>query len=164
MSPIVLNRWRLVSFRGGKTAFPRPFTYLNYSCKPDIAKHRLYPWLCYGFFWKNCRLLRIFDEDRVLFTYFCLKNAKNVRHLAFVWILLLILRRNSRDIMQPWWKRSVRLWAHPHEPTPCSGVHLMTSGLQPCLTPGSAPAPTDTEQRLWATWLNPWCLITNIHY
>ena len=50
MSPIVLNRWRLVSFRGGKTAFPRPFTYLNYSCKPDIAKHRLYPWLCYGFF------------------------------------------------------------------------------------------------------------------
>ena len=53
MSPIVLNRWRLVSFRGGKTAFPRPFTYLNYSCKPDIAKHRLYPWLCYGFFEKT---------------------------------------------------------------------------------------------------------------
>ena len=79
----MLNRWRLVSFRGGKTAFSCPFTYLNYSCKPDIAKHRLYPWLCYGFLCKICRLLCIFDEVGVLFTYFCLKNAKNVRASCF---------------------------------------------------------------------------------
>ena len=83
MSPIVLNRWRLVSFRGGKTAFPRPFTYLNYSCQPDVAKRRLYPWLHYENLCKICRLLRIFDEDEASFTYFCLKNAKNVRVFCF---------------------------------------------------------------------------------
>lgn len=159
------NRWRLVSFRGGKTAFPRPFTYLNYSCKPDIAKHRLYLWLCYGFLCKNCRLLRIFDEDRVLFTYFCLKNAKNVRTSCFCLDIITNYYAVIAGTSCSHDENAVSVCGHipmnlPRVPAftwwhrACSLALLREARRHP-LIPNNA-----FERHDW----NPWCLITNIHY
>lgn len=148
MSSIVLNRWRLVSFWGGETAFPRSFTYLNYSCQPDIAKRRLYPLLHYENLCKNCRLLRIFDEDRVSFTYFCLKNAKSVRMFCFCMDIIINYYAVIAGTSCSHDENAVSVCGHIPMNLPVFRRSLDDNGFAALPYSGKRAGTTDTEQRL----------------